>query len=427
MSYSKSSYGFHFSPLGVLFTLLALCISDVRAQEPAPGGRIVAGRPPLYTFKRDIDPLTWIEWGTKPIFRSAESGWIHKLATRPPAPEKTSGIRFGIGDVGISSGFGPQVTFFHKDLFGRGIDVEVPLVYTYNRYEVYQFNATVPVMTQSPVGKLTFDVVTAYRSRASDDMFTLGNQSPLGAESQIRTVSREAAAGFSVRLNDKWKAGVHEKYRNVGVTNPLFGKSAQTSLRAFDIPALLTGAVLRATALTVDHDTQDQEHMPAKGGRQHVEVSVNDSVDKGGFAYWKYHLAFQHFFPLTDDRRTVIALRGFAETNQNKAGTNVPWLDMPTVGSWDTLRGFENFRFRDKSAMALTAEYRYRIWRNMDWGFFLDGGQVAPRLRDFGLDRFHAGYGLRVFILPKLTFPVAIDVAHSNEKWGLYVNFNTTF
>src|SRR6267143_2937636 len=134
MSDSKSPCAFHFRPLGVLFTLLVLCISDVYAQEPAQGDRIVAGRPPLYTFKRDINPLTWFEWGTEPIFRLADSSWIHRAVTRPPSPEKTSGVKFGIGDVGPGSGFGPEVTFFHKDLFGRGIDAEVPLVYTYHQY-----------------------------------------------------------------------------------------------------------------------------------------------------------------------------------------------------------------------------------------------------------------------------------------------------
>src|SRR6266481_6391504 len=99
MSDSKSPFAFHFGLPGVLFTLLALCITDVHAQEPANGDRIVSGRPPLYTFKRDINPLTWFEWGVAPIFRAAESGWIHRLATRPPAPEKTAGIKFAIGDV----------------------------------------------------------------------------------------------------------------------------------------------------------------------------------------------------------------------------------------------------------------------------------------------------------------------------------------
>ena len=100
---------------------------------------------------------------------------------------------------------------------------------------------------------------------------------------------------------------------------------------------------------------------------------------------------------------------------------------MPVLGSWDTLRGFENFRFRDKSAVAFSAEYRYRVWRQMDWGFFVDQGQVAPQLGDFNWHRFHTGYGFRVFFLPRLTFPVAIDIAHSNEKWRMYVNFNADF
>jgi len=115
------------------------------------------------------------------------------------------------------------------------------------------------------------------------------------------------------------------------------------------------------------------------------------------------------------------------ETNQITRG-DVPFFDMPSLGTWETLRGYENFRFRDRNALSLTAEYHYRIWRLMDWAFFLDEGQVAPALKDFGWDRFHPGYGIRWFIYPKPSFPVAIDVARSPEKsYRLYINFATTF
>jgi hypothetical protein len=101
---------------------------------------------------------------------------------------------------------------------------------------------------------------------------------------------------------------------------------------------------------------------------------------------------------------------------------------LPALGTWETLRGFENFRFRDRSALSLTAEYRYRIQRHMDWAFFLDEGQVAPRPRDFGWDRFHTGYGFRWFIYPKPSFPIAIDFSRGAEKsHRLYINLNTTF
>jgi outer membrane protein assembly factor BamA len=429
---------FHFRLLRILLILLA-GISSANAQETTTGAtedrtdgtedRIVDGRPPLYTFKRAINPLTWVEWGTEPLFRSAENGFIKRgIQSRPTGPDnKVAGVRYGLDGIGAGSGFGPSVTFFHRDLFGKGIEVEVPLVYTYRRYQLYQANLAAPIIKQHFVDRLSFDVITEYRSRARDDMFLTGNDSPIGFESKIRTVTRGVALGFSARINNTWKAGLHETYRNVGVTAPSDNTSAQGRFASFGIPGLATGGVLRGTALTVDHDTKDQPHMAATGGVEHLEISLNESIRKGDFAYWKYHFDFQHFFPLTTDHRTVLAFRGLAETNRRKGGSQVPWFDMPMLGSWETLRGFENFRFRDASAVAYSAEYRYRIWRQMDWGFFVDQGQVAPQPGDFSWHAFHTGYGFRVFFLPKLTFPVAIDVAHSNEKWRMYVNINADF
>ena len=63
----------------------------------------------------------------------------------------------------------------------------------------------------------------------------------------------------------------------------------------------------------------------------------------------------------------------------------------------------------------------------MDWGLFIDEGQVAPRVADFGLDRFHTGYGVRMFVYPKPNFPISFDLGRGSEKWRLYVNFNTNF
>jgi hypothetical protein len=75
----------------------------------------------------------------------------------------------------------------------------------------------------------------------------------------------------------------------------------------------------------------------------------------------------------------------------------------------------------------MTLEYRYRIWPALDWGFFLDEGQVAPRVEDLAFNRFHTGYGARLFFWPKSTLPISIDYGRSHETWRLYFNFNTRF
>ena len=134
--------------------------SQVRAQDPspsktqppdvtepveiaAPAGeseskqttRIVDGWPPLYSVKRALHPLTWLELAFEPGFRATESSGLQNLMNRKPDTDKISGVRFGVGSVGTGSGFGPQVTFFHKNLLGRGIEVDVPLVYTYSTWK----------------------------------------------------------------------------------------------------------------------------------------------------------------------------------------------------------------------------------------------------------------------------------------------------
>src|SRR5438093_1563402 len=48
------------------------------------------------------------------------------------------------------------------------------------------------------------------------------------------------------------------------------------------------------------------------------------------------------------------------------------FFDMPMIGGWDSVRGLDDFRFLDKSAISFGAEYRFRIWTHMDWGFFVD-------------------------------------------------------
>jgi len=417
----------------ILFTIFVTApLAEVRAQESLPDAepattsepeqRIVEGRPALYSFKRVINPFTWLEAGLRPVARSAESGFIHRLATRKSNPDKTSGIRFGFGGTGTGSGMGPVVTPFHRDFLGRGIEVEVPLVYTHRAYQSYQVQGRIPLGSENFVQRLRLELGAGYSSRAADDFFGIGNDSRSDDESSFRTVTREASAGFAAELNDDWKAGLRGVYRNVGVTNPTTGDSLQDQAGSVSVPGLF-GATMGSAAFSIGRDTQVREDFAFKGSLDQLEVSFNDSVGKGDFRYWRYRLTSQHFIPLTNDNRKVIAFRALLETNRGR----VPFFDMPFLGSQQTLRGFESFRFRDRTALALTLEYRYRIWPRIDAGLFVDEGQVAPELGDLGLDRFHTGYGARLFVWPKPNTPISIDYGRSRETWRLHVSFKPRF
>src|SRR5436190_1080903 len=110
---NSSASAFASSRIILLTLLIAAPLVQARAQESLPdnnqataepqpesqpqeGERIVEGRPGLYNLKRDLHPLTWLEEGPKPLFRSAKEGRINMLMTRKPNPH----YQFGVGGAG---------------------------------------------------------------------------------------------------------------------------------------------------------------------------------------------------------------------------------------------------------------------------------------------------------------------------------------
>ncbi len=110
----------------VLFAAFFIgCAIQLLAEDDPPAtDRIVSSRPRLYSFKRAIHPVGWIEGATKPLFRSAEGGLINRLTSGKQLPS----MRVGVNGMGASSGLGPEITFFNKSMFGRGIEIEIPLL-----------------------------------------------------------------------------------------------------------------------------------------------------------------------------------------------------------------------------------------------------------------------------------------------------------
>ncbi len=78
----------------------------------------------------------------------------------------------------------------------------------------------------------------------------------------------------------------------------------------------------------------------------------------------------------------MLAFRALASTTNTAQGESVPFVLLPDLGGSHTLRGYPSWRFRDRSRMALTAEYRWKAGHFVDMALFVDAGQVAPRLAD---------------------------------------------
>jgi hypothetical protein len=119
----------------------------------------------------------------------------------------------------------------------------------------------------------------------------------------------------------------------------------------------------------------------------------------------------------------VIDLSLRASTTDVDAGQEVPFFLMPDLGGSTELRGFSNYRFRDRHSLIGTAEYRWYVQEYVEMAIFYDAGKVVARRGD--LDFAHlksdVGIGLR-FHTPRATV-LRLEAARSNEGLRLIFGF----
>jgi outer membrane protein assembly factor BamA len=108
-------------------------------------------------------------------------------------------------------------------------------------------------------------------------------------------------------------------------------------------------------------------------------------------------------------------------------GSRVPFYLQPTLGGSETLRGFREYRFRDRNLFYLSGEYRWEPVRAVELALFYDTGKVFADRSDFDFERLRksVGIGLRFKTTRSVVF--RIDAARSDEGSRIYFKFGPAF
>jgi hypothetical protein len=138
-------------------------------------------------------------------------------------------------------------------------------------------------------------------------------------------------------------------------------------------------------------DEDDAAFTGYRGAYQVALEAVRDH-DSGRLDFHRTEFETRHGMPgIRPGHR--LTLHGFlASTN---SGADVPFYMLYTLGgsgglkafrpdllggdrTGATLRGFRNYRFRDRDLVLMQAEYRVPVWQQVHATVFVDSGQVAP-------------------------------------------------
>lgn len=156
-----------------------------------------------------------------------------------------------------------------------------------------------------------------------------------------------------------------------------------------------------------------------------AEIVHYEDVGATGSSFSRLHLQSQQFVPFRRGRN-VFVLREYLSLSDARGG-RIPLYMQPALGGAYTLRGYDLFRFRDRHALLLNAEYRWKIWLFMDLALFADAGQVFAAADDLSLARLHGSYGAGIRLRGPTKGLARLDVGRSAEGTRVYVRVGTHF
>jgi AAA family ATP:ADP antiporter len=182
----------------------------------------------------------------------------------------------------------------------------------------------------------------------------------------------------------------------------------------------------RRSSVFAEYDWRPSTGYASRGGLYRIEWFDYQQANAGAHSFSRVDAEAQHFVPLRREG-SVLAFRALASTTNTAHGESVPFVLLPDLGGSHTLRGYPSWRFRDRSRMALSAEYRWKAGHFVDMALFADAGQVAPRLADLDLRKFKKTYGLGMSFHTPASTLTRIEVARTGEGTALVFSFSPSF
>lgn len=162
-----------------------------------------------------------------------------------------------------------------------------------------------------------------------------------------------------------------------------------------------------------------------QGGEYRASYARYSDQDQDRYSFGRLDVEFRQRFAVLGALRRL-TLHGLLTSTSTGSGDVVPFYLMPTLGGHDlvlgrgepigsdgtraTLRGFTNYRFRDRHLLLLQAEYRVPIWGPIDLSFFGDAGNVTSTRGDLDLTDLRRDVGVSLSIMRGPNTAARLDV-----------------
>ena len=169
-------------------------------------------------------------------------------------------------------------------------------------------------------------------------------------------------------------------------------------------------------------DSRDADGYTRQGTLLRATVHDYRQQDAGPYSFRRLDGVAEQYVPILRGNWVLyFGLR--ASTTMTGAGQAVPLFLLPDLGGHD-LRGFDNYRFRDRHSILMTAEYRWYAQKFLDGAIFYDAGKTVATRGALDLAGLHSSYGAGIRLHGPRTTMLRAELARSREGTRLIFAFS---
>jgi hypothetical protein len=320
-----------------------------------------------------------------------------------------------IPGAGLSAGPG-----YRHHLGAGGPIVDASMAMSWRRYSMMQSRITWPQLLHD---RVSAGAQIKYQDFTQVDFFGIGSGSLKDDRTDYRLKNLDALGFATVRANARVSfTGRGGLLRQIdrGSGSSTLVPSIETRFDEGSAPALSQQPNYLHADIAMDVDTRDVPGYASSGSRYHVAMAAFHDQNLGRFSFTRFDADAVHYVPLG---RTVFALRGKVGMTQTGAGQDVPFYMLPTLGGSNSLRGYLDYRFRDRDLLLADAEYRFPIARRVDAALFYDAGTVAPQASGLTAN-LTADYGVGLRLHSATHLIARVDLARGREGMRALLSFS---
>lgn len=337
--------------------------------------------------------------------------------------ERTAAI---IPILSVNSDFGPQlgVRAFHEDLGGNeeygALGASIGGRYQ-QAYEMH-FEAD-----RAGGSRLWLESHTTFEVQPRMRFFGFGDpDSPItegvGLDPRLASVeTRFRHQRFRQSLTAGLTIGEPGALTKIGMTSRLkrhdFGpgedvdddERLETVFDTAQVPGFDLGATLAELEANLVVDTRDKEGKTSSG--TYLGVFAGGALPFRQYEYFRYGAELTGYIDLFKETR-VLVLRGAFHAVEGEED-EIPFVELPSLGGANRLRGYSLHRFRDLKSAVATVEYHYPIHELLAGALYLDVGEVARTYRELVSDpNLRVGGGGGFIIRGDDSILITLDVAY---------------